>query len=158
MASIFDKQGPLSHRQLVTVAQRRFEDAEALCDTEQNARANGAQYLCGFVVQILLKAQLILWNPSIANRRSQEGMSEDERETWSLIFRSHDLGEMFARLPDLKKKVENHGKRTGKPLLEQLLEICSTWTIYVRYSTLTTKMHDARRFLERVRGLKEVLK
>jgi hypothetical protein len=158
MASIFEKQGRLSHRQLVTVAQRRFQDAEALCDTERNARANGAQYLCGFVVEILLKAQLILRNPTVAARRSQARMSDDERETWSLIFRSHDLSEMLARLPDLKKKIENHGRRTGKPLLEELLEICSTWTIYARYSTLTTTMQDARRFLERVRGLKEVLK
>src|SRR5437762_14338031 len=110
MASIFEKQGPLSHRQLVSVAQRRFEDAEALCDTEKNARANGAQYLCGFVVEILLKAQLILGNAAIATKRSHEGMSADERETWSLIYRSHGLSEMLTRLPNLKKKVENHGK------------------------------------------------
>src|SRR5215204_6012783 len=157
MASIFEKQGPLSHRQLVTVAQRRFEDAEALCNTEKNARANGAQYLSGFVVEILLKAQLILRNSAVASRRSQQGMSADERETWSLIFRSHDLTEMLARLPNLKKKVENYGNRTGKPLLEALIEICSTWTIYARYSTMTAKMHDARKLLERVRELKEVL-
>src|SRR5882724_5070500 len=102
MASIFEKQGPLSHRQLVTVAQRRFEDAEALCDTEKNARANGAQYLCGFVVEILLKAQLIVGNAAIASKRSYEKMGADERETWSLIYRSHDLSEMFARLPNVK--------------------------------------------------------
>jgi len=142
----------------VTVAQRRFEDAEALCDTEKNARANGAQYLCGFVVEILLKAQLILRNSAVASKRSPEGMNDDDRNKWSLIFRSHDLGEMLAKLPELKKKVEERAQRTGKPLLEELLKICSTWTIYARYSTLTTNMHDARRFLERVRGLKEVLK
>src|SRR5205809_2992034 len=107
MASIFEKQGPLSHQQLVTVAQRRFEDAEALCDTGRNARANGAQYLCGFVLEILLKAQLILANATIASKRSHEGMVADERETWSLIYRSHDLAEMLARLPNVRKKVEN---------------------------------------------------
>lgn len=158
MSSIFEKQGPLRHQQLVTVAQRRFEDAESLCDTGRNARANGAYYLCGFVVEILLKAQLILGYATIATRRSLEGMSADEREIWSLIYRSHDLSEMLTKLPNIKKKVENHGKRIGKPLLEELLEICSTWTIYARYSTMQTKMYDARQFLERVRGLKEVLK
>jgi len=158
MASIFEKQGRLSRAQLVMVAQRRFEDAEALCDTEENARANGAQYLCGFVVEILLKAQLLVRNHGIGVKRSQEGMSDEERETWSLIFRSHDLGEMLARLPELRKKVEYDGKRTGKPLAEDLQWICSTWTIYARYSPRTTNIHDARIFLERVRRLKEVLK
>jgi len=158
MASIFEKQGSLTHGQLVTVAERRFDDAEALCETGKNARANGAQYLCGFVIEILLKAQLILNNKALASKRSHDSMTEEEREKWSLIFRSHDLHEMLARLPNLKKKVENYGKRIGKPLLQQLLGICSTWTIYARYSTHTTSMNEARRFLESVRGLKEVLK
>ena len=45
--------------QLRTVANRRFGDAEALRETGQNARANGVMYLGGFVIECLLKAQLL---------------------------------------------------------------------------------------------------
>ena len=41
---------------MATVAERRFDDAAALRATNENARANGVAYLCGYVIEILLKA------------------------------------------------------------------------------------------------------
>jgi hypothetical protein len=158
MARIFDRQGRLRPSQLVTVAERRFEDARALCETGKNAHANGAQYLCGFVVEMLLKAQLMRKYPEIAAKRPHEGMSDDERGIWSLIYRSHDLDEMLGRLHEVQRVLERHGRRTGRGYLRHLREICSTWTIYARYSPLTTNMSEARLMLNRVRELKEVLK
>jgi hypothetical protein len=40
--------GPAALR---TVAERRFDDAMSLKRTGQNARANGAMYLAGFVIE-----------------------------------------------------------------------------------------------------------
>src|SRR5437763_804516 len=158
MARIFDRQGQLRPSQLVTVAERRFEDARALCETGKNAHANGAQYLCGFVVEMLLKAQLMRKHPTIAAKRQHERMSDEEREIWSLIYRSHDLEEMLERLHEFERALEKHGRRTGRPYLQHLREICSTWTIYARYSSLTTDMREAEAILDRVRELKEALK
>jgi hypothetical protein len=59
MAGVFDKQAALKPSAMATVAERRFGDAQALVNTGDNARANGAAYLAGFVVEILLKAQLV---------------------------------------------------------------------------------------------------
>src|SRR5438067_3379547 len=94
----------------------------------------------------------------IAAKRQHERMSDEEREIWSLIYRSHDLEEMLGRLYELERALEKHGSRTGTPYLQHLREICSTWTIYARYSSLTTDMREAEAMLDRVRELKEVLK
>jgi len=107
---------------------------------------------------MLLKAQLMRKYPEIAAKRPHEGMSDDERGIWSLIYRSHDLDEMLGRLHEVQRVLERHGRRTGRGYLRHLREICSTWTIYARYSPLTTNMSEARLMLNRVRELKEVLK
>lgn len=57
-AKIFDKRSELKPPAMRTVAERRFADAQALINTKMNARANGAIYLAGFVIEILLKTQL----------------------------------------------------------------------------------------------------
>jgi len=49
----------VSPTQLRTVAERRFDDASYLRESGKNARANGAMYLAGFVLECLLKARLI---------------------------------------------------------------------------------------------------
>jgi hypothetical protein len=157
MASIFARQS-LTASQLRTVAQRRFDDARALCDTDRNIHANGAQYLCGFVVEMLLKAQLIETYPGIANIKPHDARAAHEREIWSLIYRSHDLDEMLARLPQVRVSVEKRSGRDGRPYTRYLTQICESWTIFARYSTLSTMIAEARQFLERVRDLKEVLK
>lgn len=72
MAGIFERQIKLKPSALVTVAERRFDDAEALCRTGENARANGAAYLAGFVIEILLKARLVKEFEAIARKRQHE--------------------------------------------------------------------------------------
>src|SRR6266853_3568211 len=104
MRDIFDKV-KLSPAQLRTVAQRRFDDADYLRKSGDNARANGVFYLGGFVIECLLKAKLLELRPSMQRAVSTETMSEKDRRLWSLIFRSHDLGEMLARVPALEMKL-----------------------------------------------------
>src|SRR4051812_42870816 len=84
----------------LAVAEQRFEDAVALSRTGENARANGTRYLAGIVIDILLKAQIANSHPTIARKRSHE-VTTEERETWSLIWRSHDLDDMIGHQPDL---------------------------------------------------------
>jgi hypothetical protein len=157
-SSIFDKQPRLKPSAMVTVAQRRFEDARALCETGKNIHANGAQYLCGFVVEVLLKSQLVRRYPWVASKRSHEQMSKQDRAIWSLVFRSHDLEEMLNRLHGLEAALVEKGQRAGWSYMDNLRSICATWTIHARYSTRTTEMGEARDMLERVRKLKEVLR
>lgn len=143
--------------QMAAVAERRFGDAVALAETGSNARANGAQYLGGLVLDILLKAQLMRRFPSVARKRRHE-VTENDRHIWSLIWRSHDLSDMLDQLPDLAASLKRRGDRAGQPLLRWLLEICGAWSIAIRYSTQTTTMNEATRMLEQIRQLKEVLK
>lgn len=65
MTSVFDKQKVLRPSQLSVVAERRYRDAVALCDTGKNERATGAMYLAGFVIEILLKAQMLVKYPAL---------------------------------------------------------------------------------------------
>lgn len=85
-------------------------------------------------------------------------MQAHDTHVWNLIWRSHDLTEMLAQLPELTTGVRRRGERAGEPYVQWLREICSTWTIFVRYSTSTSLMADAVHNLGRVRKLKEVLR
>jgi hypothetical protein len=140
-----------------TVAERRFDDAQALCDTNANSRANGVAYLAGFVVEILLKASLVEKNRGIARKRQHE-LAETDREVWSLIWRRHDLDAMLDHMPELEAALKVRSGRAGQDYNAMLKAICATWTIQARYSPLTMLMRDARDMLARVRKLKEVLK
>src|SRR5438132_14293983 len=100
MASeIFQKQLQLKPTAMHTVAKRRFDDAQALCKTRDNARGNGVAYLAGFVIEILLKARLVMKFPVTARKR-QHAVGEAERGIWSLIWRSHDLETMLEHMPE----------------------------------------------------------
>lgn len=156
MASIYARQ-PLNPRQLVTVAQRRFDDAEALCDTKQNKHANGALYLGGFVIELLLKAQLLRQWKKLAQARTDE-LTPEERAVWHLLHRSHDLTEILDRMPYLEAMVEKRGQRDGQPYRTHLRQVCSEWTIFARYSPHQTTVAQARVWLGRIRALKEVLR
>jgi hypothetical protein len=109
------------------------------------------------VVEILLKGQLMQRYPVEANG-SPAGMDESGRVIWSLIWRSHELDEMLDRLPQVRAGVKKQGERAGRPYLDWLLGLCSSWTIYARYSSLTSNMTDAGDMVDRVRHLKELLK
>jgi hypothetical protein len=158
--SIFDKQFQLKPSAMATVADRRFDDAVVLCKTGQNARANGAAYLIGFVVEILLKARLVHKYNAIARKRPHElnRLSDSDREIWLLIWRQHDLEGMLANLDDLEAALKKRGERDGKEYLEDLKKICATWTIQARYSSQSMRHDEARRLVDRVRVLKEKLK
>ena len=157
MASIFERLPRLTSRQLVTVAERRFDDAEALCDTERNKHANGVQYLGGFVVELLLKGQLVRQFESTSRARRSDSMSPRERRIWNLFF-SHDLTEILNWMPEVEALIAKKGERDGRPYQSNLRKICHTWTVYARYSPQSSNIREARDWLERIRELKEVLK
>jgi len=155
--NIYERSSGVRPSSLVAVAERRFDDAVALHATGENARANGAQYLAGLTVEILLKAQLMREFPTIAARRPHE-VSGDQRPVWNLIWRSHDLSAMLDQLAGLRAGMSMQGNRAGIPYLDWLRGICGLWTIYIRYSTATSTIAESRELLDRVRHLKEVMK
>jgi len=155
--SIFDREATLVPHAMRTVAERRFADAVALVATGANARANGAAYLAGFVIEILLKAQLVERYPSIA-RRPSHAVPVAEREVWSLIWRRHDLEAMIGRLAYLEAAIKKRGEFDSRDYLADLKKICATWSVQARYSTRTMLMDEAARIVDRVRTLKELLK
>jgi hypothetical protein len=157
VASIFQRPPRLTSRQLVTVAERRFDDAEALCDIGRNKHANGVQYLGGFVIELLLKAQLVRQFESTSRGRRSDSMSPQERRIWNLFF-THDLTEILDRMPEFEALIAKKGERDGRPYQATLRIICHTWTVYARYSPQTSNIGEARDWLERIRELKEVLK
>lgn len=157
MAARFDRQGRPKPSAMATVAERRFGDAEALCGTGDNARANGAVYLAGFVIEILLKARLVAAFPPISRKRRHE-VAPSEQEIWDQIWRRHDLGRMLGMLRDLEATLIRRGERDGINYVSELKKVDAEWSILARYSTRTMLMEEARQILERVRLLKEVLK
>jgi hypothetical protein len=154
---IFQKVALLKPSAMATVAERRFDDADALCRTGQNARANGVVYLVGFVVEILLKAQLVKKYPSIAKKRSHE-LRAEEGQIWRMIWRQHDLEVMIDQMPELKAALKARGECDGENYFDELMKVCASWTVYARYSPMTMQMGEAEQWLERVRLLKELLK
>ena len=156
-ASIFKWQGLLKPSTMRTVAERRFDDAEALRQTEENARANGVAYLAGVVIDILLKAKLIEKFPAIA-KMGQHELSDDERGVWFLIWKSHDLEDMLSHLSEVEASVKKIGERAGYDYHGNLKKLCATWTIQARYSSRTLLMTEAAELLDRVRRLNEVFK
>lgn len=156
MPSIFDRQR-LNFRQLVTVAERRFDDAQALCDTGKNRHANGAHYLGGFVVELLLKSRLLRRYENVG-RAKRGSLTEADQVLWALLHRSHDLTEILDRMPELEAVLEKRSSRDGVPYRTHLRTICDTWTIFARYSPQTTTIGEATEWLARIRVLKEVLK
>ena len=157
MASIFERQGPPGFRQLITVAERRFEDAQALCDTGKNQHANGAQYLGGFVIELLLKSRLLRVFENVGRARRREQVAADDQRIRHLLY-SHDLHAILNRVTGLEELVAKRGERDGRPYRTYLRGICTTWNIYARYSTRTSTIAEAREWLSRIRELKEVLK
>ena len=144
--------------QLRTVADRRFDDADALRQTGHNARANGAMYLGGFVIECLLKANLLEQFGWLQSARSPEGRSKDDRHLWSLCYRSHDLDEILAKLPGVVERLSRLEQRGSSRLVQSLKSICAEWTIHARYSPHSADIGDAGRFLDRIKELKSCLR
>lgn len=156
MAGIFERNLTLKPSAMITVAERRFADADALCRTGENARANGAAYLAGFVIEILLKARLVRQFNATAKKRPHQ-VTDADRDVWNLIWRTHDLAAMLEKLPEFQGWLRNRGDRDGKNYVAELRK-AAQWSIYARYSSRTMLISEAKDILERVRLLKEVLK
>jgi len=139
------------------VADRRFDDAQALRATELNARANGAIYLGGFVIECLLKAMLVDKFRWLQNSSYPANRSEEEKRIWWLCHRSHDLEAILSYLPEVREKL-SRGEQRGAPRLSQSLKSVCTWTIFARYSPSTADIDDARIFLDQVRELRSWLR
>lgn len=138
--------------QLRTVADRRFEDAYYLLKSGRNARANGAMYLGGFVIECLLKALLMEKYPWLQNRGRSEGTTKTaEREIWYLCYRGHDLERISSKLPEVTRLLHRSN------LLPSFRNI-GAWTIFARYSPYMTEIREASEFLLKVKGLKECLR
>ena len=152
--SIFEKQTDLQPGQLRAVAVRRLADANALIATGKNAHANGAQYLAGYAVEILLKARLFD-HPALRDVRDDR--YERVRRA---VYKEHDLEslvELLNEFQGLDRALLVAERRTGIPCGTKLSKVCGGWTVFARYSTLTSDLGDARSMLRDVLDLKRVL-
>ena len=133
-------------------------DAEALRDTRQNVRANGAIYLGGFVLECLLKAKLLEQHPWIGSAGSPEGRPAEDRRLWSLAYRQHDLTALLAAVPSISERMQRLEPREAQRLADVLAKRCGEWSIFARYSPRSATMGEAKLFLKDVRELRVWLK
>jgi hypothetical protein len=154
---IFSKQAKITSGQLRAVADHRFDDAKCLLASRQNARANGAMYLGGFVIECLLKALLLDRHPNLQGPVDPATLSEEDREVHRLLF-GHALDEMVLFLPEIEKKLIGLTGKNRKAIWPRLVAICEHWTIYARYSPRHANREDAREFLETVSEARKWLK
>jgi hypothetical protein len=136
------------------VAEQRLKDALVLIDTGKAQHANGAFYLLGYVLEILLKTELVKQYPGMAVKASAPpGKLRDliwRDHDWLKIFDHNSLGQVQAAL----KPRESIDK---KPHLRHLREIGGLWTIEIRYSTAKIKLNQVKSMAKWVAGIKEVL-
>jgi len=136
------------------VADRRFDDAQYLRRSKKNKYANGAMYLGGLVLDILLKAKLLEEHPWLQNPPGDLARRPaSERRLHALCYREHDL---IGILDRLSRRTLDRLDSAG--LLKTLKKLCGTWTIHVRYSPRTSEISEAADFLNRVREVREWLK
>lgn len=144
----------LSKNSLRTVADRRFADAAVLRDTKKNAHANGAMYLAGFVIECLLKAQLLVEHTWLAKVSFETVRNDEERKRlWGLCYRSHDLDEIYANLPRLQQALESRAQYGG-PTPSQLMRQVCAWSIFARYSPESETSRTAQEFIAKVKELR----
>jgi hypothetical protein len=148
----------LRPEQARTVAEQRFGDAEALRRTGRNARANGAMYLGGFVVECLLKAQLLERFPWLQSTGSPDSLGRTQQRLWSLCYRSHDLDEILGRLPEVTRRLAALEQRGHSRLLQGLKSVCGQWTVFARYSPRSATMAEASAFLDRIQEPRQWLR
>lgn len=147
----------LHQSQLRTVADRRLEDALCLQRTGVNARANGAMYLGGFVIECLLKAKLLAKFPWLRSAAYPDNRSRQDRRLWYLCYQSHQLDEILSHLPEVGLRLAAAGQRGDNRLHDNLRQICASWTVFARYSPRSATSSEAGDFLNRIRELKRWL-
>ena len=155
--SIFDRVR-LRPSQLRTVADRRFDDAILLVNSGHNARANGAMYLGGFVIECLLKAALLEKYGWLQITGSAPTRSSEDQRLWSLCYRLHDLDRILALLPEIQARLSTAAPLARINLLPKLKSSCANWTIFARYSPHSAIMAEAEDFLATVKELKPWLR
>ena len=152
MASIFDR-AALTAAQLRTVADRRLGDAESLLATGQNARLNGAVYLAGFVLECLLKAKLLEKHPWLGSASRRERPA-DEARLWSLCYRSHDLGDLLAELPEVEQWILKSNPVLAAKVLHALQSVAGQWSVVARYSPRQIDRSAASKFIAQVKEVR----
>lgn len=143
----------LTPGQLRSVADRRFDDAAYLLTAGDAARANGAMYLGGFVIECLLKASLLARHPNLGIARDPAILSATDRVVYAQLY-SHELDQMLDSLAEVPLKLERH--RQG--LARELAAVCAEWTVYARYSPRLATLQQAKDFLSVVREVRPVLR
>jgi hypothetical protein len=149
MNSVFAKQR-LTPSQARTVADRRRTDAIALQRLRENRHANGAMYLGGIAIELLLKALLLEKHQWLqTNAASASKLTAKERLLRDICYRWHDLDAILERLPELTEKMA----ATNPRLLQVLKKLCAEWTIHIRYSTRQATHAESAAFLDRLKEL-----
>jgi hypothetical protein len=110
------------------------------------------------VIECLLKARLLEQYPSLGAVRAPDKLSPSDREVWQLIYRSHELDEMLEYMPDVERRLLLADQRDGRGRARALKRICSEWSIFARYSPLSSTMVEAAQFLDDMKELRTWLK
>lgn len=152
MSSVFAKQR-LTPAQARTVSDRRRADANALQALKQNRHANGAMYLGGIAVELLLKALLLESHPWL-QKSVTSPLNSRQRRLRDVCYRWHDLEAVLERLPRLAERLDAANPR----LLQELKKLCAEWTIHIRYSTYQATHAESAAFLDRLKELAPWLK
>ena len=121
----------LTRKELQKIARARLKDAQILF---QNRRYDGAAYLCGYAIELWLKAR-------ICRTLGWEGFPSTNREFQSLLsFKTHDL-DILLKLSGVEKKIKT------RFLAEW--SVISVWRPEVRYQPIgTIKKEDAKMMIE----------
>jgi hypothetical protein len=145
----------MDRRAAANVAEQRFGDAESLIATGDDERANGAHYLLGFAIEILLKGRL-LDHPAYQDRGDKR-----YHAVRSAVWGHHDLKRMCDLLDQeqaLFDILSARGRRDGNDYVRLLQEIAGEWTVFARYAVARSNILSAREMRDRVAILKEILK
>jgi hypothetical protein len=146
--SVFNRV-PLNAKQLRTVADRRYDDADYLRASGRNKHANGVLYLGGFVLECLLKARLLETFPQLILPPRPGDARAMKR--YDLLWR-HDLAAIVEELPNLVQRLNDLG--AGGHFALTLRSLCGRWTIFARYSPKSATMQEADLFLDQIKDLK----
>ncbi len=147
----------LTPGQLRSVADRRYDDAVCLLESGENARATGAIYMGGFVIDCLLKALLLERYPHLQKPVDPAKLAQRDRDVLEQLY-GHELDEMLEFLPELKRKLPRITGENGRPVWPRFRNVCAEWTVYARYSTKLAAPDEAREFMDTIREVKEWLK
>jgi hypothetical protein len=107
--------------------------------------------LADYVIECLLKGRLLEKHPWLDGLKRDDPRIKDKtkRRLLGLCY-SHNLGLLLAELPGVEKSVESQGGMSG---LVALKSVCSTWTIFARYSPTQGDSRYAASFVQDIQRL-----